>query len=66
LQFRLPDGADWGEEWARWRTVLDTDSGEAHAGADAGAGGQEVAAGEEVQVAARSLRLFRRLEPAGA
>jgi hypothetical protein len=56
------------------RTVLDTDSGEAHAGAhagadagaDAGAGGQEVAAGEEVQVAARSLRLFRRLEPAGA
>jgi glycogen operon protein len=64
LPFRLPDGADWGEEWARWRTVLDTESGEAHADADAG--GQEVAAGEEVQVAARALRVFRRLEPAGA
>ena len=66
LPFRLPDGTDWGDEGPRWLTVLDTDtdSGEAHGGA--AAGGQEIAAGEEGQVAARSLRLFRRLEPDGA
>jgi isoamylase len=59
MAFRLPDGAGWGRQWSRWVTVLDTETGEAHADG----GGQEVAAGEEVQVAGRALRLFRRLEP---
>jgi len=58
LPFRLPDGADWGRRWRRWITVLDTASGEVHADG----GGQEVASGEEVEVAGRSLRLWRRLQ----
>jgi isoamylase len=59
MRFRLPDGADWGRQGSRWVAVLDTETGEAYAEG----GGQEVAAGEDVQVAGRSLRLFRRLEP---
>jgi isoamylase len=62
LGFRLPDGAGWGRQWGRWTTVLDTESGEAHANGD----GQEVASGEEVQVGGRALRVFRRLESARA
>jgi isoamylase len=58
MQFRLPDGAGWGRQWSRWVAVLDTATGEAHAD-----GGQEIATGEDVQVAGRALRLFRRLEP---
>jgi isoamylase len=55
LPFRLPDGAAWG-----WITMLDTETGEVHADG----GGHEVAAGEEVPIAGRSLRVFRRLEAA--
>ena len=58
LPFRLPDGDDWGRQEQAWMTVLDTDSGEVHADG----GGQVVASGEEVRIAGRSLRVFRRLE----
>ncbi len=58
LPFRLPDGDDWGRREQAWITVLDTDSGEVHADG----GGKEVAPGEEVPIAGRSLRVFRRLE----
>ena len=58
LPFRIPDGADWGRRWRRWITVLDTASGEVHADG----GGQEVASSEEVQIAGRSLRVWRRLQ----
>ncbi|HVR11863.1 MAG TPA: glycogen debranching protein GlgX [Thermoanaerobaculia bacterium] len=58
LPFRLPDGAAWGRTWGPWITVLDTETGEVHAAG----GGEEVAAGEEVRIAGRSVRLFRRLE----
>jgi isoamylase len=60
LPFRLPDGAAWGSRWRRWITVLDTATGEAHAGG----GGREVASGEELLLTGRSLRLFRSLEAA--
>jgi isoamylase len=46
---------------ARWVLVLDTATGEVHADG----GGAELAAGEETQVEARSLRVFR-LAAAGA
>jgi glycogen operon protein len=58
LPFRIPDGADWGRRWRRWITVLDTATGEVHADG----GGQEVASTEEMQIAGRSLRVFRRLQ----
>ena len=58
LPFHIPDGADWGRRWRRWITVLDTASGEVHADG----GGQEVASGEELQIAGRSLRVWRRLQ----
>jgi isoamylase len=62
LPFRLPDGADWGRREQAWTTVLDTESGEAHADG----GGREIAPGEQVQIAGRSLRVFRRLDAARA
>jgi isoamylase len=62
LAFRLPDGRGWGRQWPRWAAVLDTATGEV---SDAG-GSEEIAAGQEVQVGGRAVRLFRRLEPAGA
>jgi isoamylase len=62
LPFRLPDGADWGRRGQRWTTVLDTESGEAHADG----GGEEVAPGEEVRIGGRSLRVFMRLDSARA
>jgi len=58
LPFRIPDGADWGGRGRRWTTVLDTATGEVHADG----GGQEVASSEEIQIAGRSLRVFRRLQ----
>jgi glycogen operon protein len=60
LPFRLPDGAAWGSRWRRWIAVLDTETGEVHADG----GGQELASGEELLLAGRSLRVFRRLEAA--
>ena len=40
--------------------MLDTESGEVHSDG----GGQEVASAEEIQIAGRSLRVFRRLRTA--